>query len=181
MFATSLMQRLRLAPEESSAVAADYERFAAAGLPLALEDYVRARYRLDLSSEYGGLPIKNPFGKGSGQLSLNIAQVRQDAQAGLGFVVLKSFIAEDAAGAQSMSEWAIHETRMVVEPITGADGARGWTVTWKGRGWYDTFDAYLKFFADALGVGREHNMAVAPSCKYHLPAQGEREWKTGEY
>jgi hypothetical protein len=181
MSATSLMQGLRLAPEEASAVATDYERFAERGLPAAPEEYVRGRYGLDLSSEYGGLPVKNPFGKGSGQLSLNAAQVRRDARAGLGFVVLKTFIAEDAAGAQSMSDWAIHETRMVVEPITGADGRRGWTVTWKGRGWYETFDAYLKFFADALRAGRECGMIVAPSCKYHLPAPGEREWKTGEY
>src|SRR5258706_9060397 len=96
-----LLQGLKLDSKESAAIVADYDKFAD-GLPEALEGYVRDRYRLDLSSEYGGLPIKNPFGKGSGQLSLNISQVRQDAHAGLGFVVLKTFIAQDAGGAQSM-------------------------------------------------------------------------------
>ena len=125
------------------------------GLPDRLEEYVRDRYAINLSSEYGGLPIKNPFGKASGQLSLNVSQVSRDAEAGLGFVVLKTIIAEDEHGAQSMSEWAIHETRMIVERIKGADGTEGWTVTWKGRGWYDTFEKYLEFFGEALRVARE--------------------------
>src|SRR5919202_5174113 len=101
-----------------SRLAADYARFSG-GLPRPLEEYVRERYRIDLSSEYGGLPVKNPFGKASGQLSLNVSQVRRDAQDGLGFVVLKTIIAEDASGTQSMSEWAIEETRMIAERIKG--------------------------------------------------------------
>src|SRR6476620_9104710 len=96
----------------------DYERFGA-GLPDDLEAYVRGQYRVDLATAYGDHAIKNPFGKASGQLSLNLSQVRRDCEEGLGFVVLKSIIAEDAFGAQSMSEWAIEETRMVVERIVG--------------------------------------------------------------
>lgn len=163
-----------------SRLAADYARFSG-GLPRPLEEYVRDQYRLDLSSEYGGLPVKNPFGKASGQLSLNLQQVRRDAADGLGFVVLKTIIAEDEQGGQSMSEWAIPETRMVVERIKGADGTEGWTVTWKGRGWYDTFEKYLEFFGAALDAGAAAGMPVIPSCKYHLPRPGESGWKTGEY
>ena len=88
-----------------AALVRDYERFRS-GLPESLEDYVKETYQIDLSSEYGDHSIKNPFGKASGQLSLNISQVRRDCEEGLGFVVLKSIIAEDASGAQSMSEWA---------------------------------------------------------------------------
>jgi hypothetical protein len=175
-----LLQALKLDSKESAAIAADYDKFAD-GLPGALERYVRDRYRLDLSSEYGGLPIKNPFGKASGQLSVNISQIRQDAQAGLGFAVLKTFIAQDAGGAQSMIEWAIPETRMIVERISGTDGQIGWTVSWKGRGWYETFDAYLQFYEEALIAGSDSGMLVAPSCKYHLPAHDESEWKVKEY
>jgi hypothetical protein len=129
----------------------DYKRFAA-GLPEDLEEYVRRQYQIDLSSAYGDHAIKNPFGKASGQLSLNLSQVRRDCEEQLGFIVLKSIIAEDAAGAQSMREWAIEETRMVVERITGSDKTEGWTVSWKGRGWYDTFAKYLEFFDEALSV-----------------------------
>ncbi len=177
---SSLLKELEIDSSSRSALAGDYERFAN-GLPHPLEEYVRDRYEINLSSEYGGLPIKNPFGKASGQLSLNVSQVRRDAEDGLGFVVLKTIIAEDADGAQSMSEWAIHETRMIVERIKGANGSAGWTVTWKGRGWYDTFEKYLEFFADALEVVRNRRMPVVPSCKYHLPRPGEGEWKLGEY
>jgi hypothetical protein len=180
MMTSPLLGQLQVDGQVAAAIAEDYESMTD-GLPPRLEDYVRERYRLDLSSEYGGLRIKNPFGKGSGQLSLNISQVRQDAQAGLGFVVLKTIIAEDSKGSQSMSEWAIPETRMAVERITGARGREGWTVTWKGRGWYESFDAYLKLYAEALTAGREVRMIVAPSCKYHLPGPDESEWKTGEY
>ena len=163
-----------------SSLVRDYERFRT-GLPQSVEDYVRENYRVDLTSEYGGLPIKNPFGKASGQLSLNISQVRRDCDEGLGFVVLKSIIAEDSQGAQSMSEWAIEETRMIVERIAGSDGTKGWTVSWKGRGWYDTFEKYLEFFSEALLAAEGAGVVVAPSCKYHLPGATEGEWKVGEY
>ncbi|HKQ51628.1 MAG TPA: hypothetical protein VJT74_04610, partial [Pyrinomonadaceae bacterium] len=178
---SSILTKLEIDSSLSAALTHDYERFGRDGLPRPLEDYVRGRYAIDLSSEYGGLPLKNPFGKASGQLSLNSSQVRHDAEAGLGFVVLKTIIAEDESGAQSMGEWAIEETRMVVERIAGADGSTGWTVSWKGRGWYDTFEKYLEFFAEALEVGRGAGMPVVPSCKYHLPRLGEGEWKYAEY
>jgi hypothetical protein len=174
------LKSLQIDTELRARLAADYERFST-GLPRPLEDYVKDRYELDLSSEYGGLPLKNPFGKASGQLSLNPNQVRRDAEGGLGFVVLKTIIAEDSAGGQSMSEWAIYETRMLVERVIGANGAHGWTVTWNGRGWYDTFEKYLEFFGEALDIGRTVNMPIIPSCKYHLPQSGEGEWRFGEY
>lgn len=177
---SSLLNELEIDSSSRSALAEDYERFAN-GLPHPFEEYVRDRYGIDLSSEYGGLPIKNPFGKASGQLSLNVSQVRRDAEEGLGFVILKTIIAEDEHGAQSMSEWAIHETRMIVERIKGRNGDEGWTVTWKGRGWYDTFAEYLEFFGESLRIGRVAGMPVVPSCKYHLPRNGEGEWKLGEY
>jgi len=167
-------------PVSRAALVRDYERFRT-GLPDSLEAYIQDVYRVDLSSEYGDQSIKNPFGKASGQLSLNISQVRRDCEEGLGFVVLKSIIAEDADGVQSMSEWAIEETRMVVERIVGQDHTHGWTVSWKGRGWYDTFDSYLEFFDEALSVATPASVLVAPSCKYHLPRAGEGEWKIGEY
>jgi hypothetical protein len=166
--------------QQRAALVRDYERFST-GLPGSLEDYVREQYEIDLSSEYGDLSIKNPFGKASGQLSLNLSQVRRDCEEGLGFVVLKSIIAEDSAGAQSMSEWAIEETRMVVERIVGEDQTEGWTVSWKGRGWYDTFEKYLEFFDEALSVAEPVRLLVVPSCKYHLPGAAEDRWKVGEY
>src|SRR6266576_7322466 len=177
---SSVLKELQIDSSWRSALARDYERFAS-WLPQPLEEYVRDKYEINLTSEYGGLPIKNPFGKASGQLSLNLSQVRRDAEDGLGFVVLKTIIAEDEHGAQSMSEWAIHETRMIVERIKGTNGSEGWTVSWKGRGWYDTFEKYLEFFGEALRVGQDMGMPVVPSCKYHLPRNDEGEWKIGEY
>jgi hypothetical protein len=166
--------------KDHASLVRDYEQFRA-GLPEDLEDYVRQQYQLDLSSEYGGHFIKNPFGKASGQLSLNLSQVRRDCEEQLGFIVLKSIIAEDSSGAQSMSEWAIEETRMVVERIVGQDKTQGWTVSWKGRGWYDTFAKYLEFFDEALSLARPASVLVVPSCKYHLPSAAEHLWKVGEY
>jgi hypothetical protein len=171
---------LQIDSQDRAALVRDYERFGR-GLPGDLENHVRQQYQIDLSSEYGDHTIKNPFGKASGQLSLNLSQVRRDCEDQLGFVVLKSIIAEDASGAQSMSEWAIEETRMVVERIAGKDKSKGWTVSWKGRGWYDTFAKYLEFFDEALSVARAASVLVVPSCKYHLPSAAETGWKIGEY
>src|SRR5438034_11728474 len=98
-----LMQQLEIDAGEFRSLVADYEKFAA-GLPLSPEDYIHESYNLNLNSEYGGLPVKNPFGKGSGQLSLNVSQVKQDAQSDLGFVVLKTFIAQDPGVAQVRSD-----------------------------------------------------------------------------
>ncbi len=158
----------------------DYERFCNV-LPRPLGAYVLATYGLDLASEYAGLRIKNPVGKASGQLSLAAHQVERDAEAGLGFVVLKTVIAQDSCGDQSMREWAIPERRMLVEPIRGRLGNEGWTVTWKGRGWFDTFAAYRHFFGQALSVGQVRDMLVVPSVKYHLPGGQETFWKQEEY
>ncbi|HET7152324.1 MAG TPA: hypothetical protein VFJ29_01055 [Candidatus Kapabacteria bacterium] len=169
----------------SQQLSSDFTRFAERGMPERLEEYVLETYALDLSSRYGNIPVKNPFGKASGQLSLALHQVEKDAQAGLGFCVLKTVIAQDAAGAQSMKAWAIPETHMLVEKIKGtradANGEEGWTVTWKGRGWYDTFDNYMKFFGKAIAAGKERGMLVVPSCKYHLPSPEEETWKESEY
>jgi hypothetical protein len=161
-------------------LAADFERFRD-GLPLPLEAYILSTYEVDLASEYGGLRIKNPFGKASGQLSLAAHQVERDAQAGLGFVVLKTLIAQDQRGEQTMAAWAIPETRMLVERIRGRGGEHGWTVTWKGRGWFDSFDAYLRLFDQALSAAGQAGMQVAPSVKYHLPTPQENFWKEDEY
>ncbi len=176
--------RLRGSPRLDRRLAAqladDFEKFRD-GLPHPLEPYIGSTYDLDLGSTYGGLRIKNPFGKASGQLSLARHQVEKDAQAGLGFVVLKTVIAQDRSGEQTMREWAIPETRMLVERIRGRSGVEGWTVTWKGRGWFDTFEAYLRFFEDSLQVAGAADMLVAPSVKYHLPTPEEDFWKEDEY
>ena len=55
-------------------------------------------YGLDMTASYAGTTIRNPWGKASGQLSLNASQIEEAADAGLGFVVLKTVIAQDAAG-----------------------------------------------------------------------------------
>jgi hypothetical protein len=176
--------RLRGTPSPGEAnarrLAEDFETFRD-GLPRPLEPYVLETYGIDLASGYGGLKIKNPFGKASGQLSLARHQVEKDAEAGLGFVVLKTVIAQDRAGEQTMREWAIPETRMLVERIRGRGGVDGWTVTWKGRGWFDTFTAYLALFEEALGIGDAADMPVVPSVKYHLPTPEEDFWKEEEY
>lgn len=159
----------------------DYERFADA-FPPDVEGYILEKYRADVSGRYAGLRTKNPFGKASGQLSFNLNQVRDDAEAGLGFVVLKTVIAQDKQGKQAMQDWAMKETRMHLEPIAGRRvGRLGFTVTWKGRGWHESFEAYLAFVRKSLAVAREAGMVVAASCKYHLPAPGETEWRVAEY
>jgi len=130
-----LRSKPRLSAQNARRLVEDFEKFRD-GLPHPLEPYIRDTYGIDLSSDYGGLKLKNPFGKASGQLSLARHQVEKDAEAGLGFVVLKTVIAQDRTGEQTMGEWAIPETRMVVERIRGRSGLEGWTVTWKGRGWF---------------------------------------------
>jgi hypothetical protein len=169
-----------LSQQDSAQLKKDFEDFRD-GLPRPLESHILSAYGIDLKSEYGGLPVKNPFGKASGQLALAAHQVEKDSTAGLGFVILKTVIAQDSHGGQSMWEWAIPETRMSVERIRGRSGQEGWTVTWKGRGWYDTLEAYQKFFDEALAIGAGSQMLIVPSVKYHLPTPAEGLWKQDEY
>src|SRR6516162_9767425 len=91
-------------------VVADHDRFARQGMPADLEAYLRDTYGLDMTASYAGLPLRNPWGKASGQLSLNRAQIEEAADAGLGLVVLKTVIAQDQQGRQTMSAWAVKET-----------------------------------------------------------------------
>ncbi len=159
----------------------DYERFAKGGLSTSLEQYLLDEYDLDVTAEYAGFPIKNPWGKASGQLSMTARQVEEDVVAGLGFVVLKTVIAQDEQGGQSMSAWAIPEARMIAEPIVGQSGEAGWTITWKGRGWWQPFEAYLQLIRDARRIANGTDTLIVPSCKYHLPSPNEPEWRVGEY
>ncbi|NOX55017.1 MAG: hypothetical protein GXP27_11390, partial [Planctomycetes bacterium] len=75
---------------------------------------------------------------------------------------------------------------MVVEPIVGRSGRRGWTVTWKGRGWWKSFDEYLELIRSAQSLASEQSPAepptlIVPSCKYHLPASADESWRRDEY
>jgi len=128
---------------------------------------------IDLSARYAGLRLPHPFGKASGQLSLNLSQVKADVAAGVAFVVLKTVIAEDAREGRAMGEWAVDESRMKVERKTSRSGRIGWTVTWQGRGWAGSLDEYLQFFAQAQVLAEGRNVPVIPSVKYHLPVEGE--------
>lgn len=135
--------------------------------------HILDRYRIDLSTEFMGVPLAHPIGKGSGQLSLRVDQLEADADAGLAFAVLKTVIAEDERGDQSMSAWAIHESRMKVERRRSADERDGWTVTWKGRGWDRSLEEYLALVRAARDLDRAGRILAIPSVKYHLPAATE--------
>ncbi len=159
-------------PRTRSELERDFERFKRE-LPRDFPDHVRAAYGVDLTARYLGETVPHPIGKGSGQLSLNGGQLEDDAAAGLAFVVLKTVIAEDEAGAQSMAAWAIHETRMKVERRESAAGRDGWTVTWKGRGWDRSLDEYLALLRAGRELTRAGRLLVVPSVKYHLPRLAE--------
>jgi hypothetical protein len=148
-------------------LANDFERFKRE-LPRDFAAHVRDTYRIALSARYLGESLPHPVGKGSGQLSLNAGQLETDAEAGLAFAVLKTVIAQDAVGTQSMAAWAIHETRMNVERRSG-----GWTVTWKGRGWDRSFDDYLALVRAGRDLSRAGRLLTVPSVKYHLPKLDE--------
>jgi hypothetical protein len=135
--------------------------------------HILDRYRIDLRTEFLGRPVLHPIGKGSGQLSLQAEQLEADADAGLAFTVLKTVIAQDERGEQSMAAWAVHESRMKVERRRAADGREGWTVTWKGRGWDRSFDDYLSLVRAARDLDRAGRLLAVPSVKYHLPAADE--------
>jgi hypothetical protein len=152
-------------------LATDFERFRDE-LPRDFAAYVRDAYKIDLTARYLGQMLPHPIGKGSGQLSLNERQLEEDSAAGLAFVVLKTLIAQDAAGVRSMAAWAVHETKMKVERrvVGGAD--RGWTVTWKGRGWDRSFEDYLALVRAGRDLTRAGDLLVLPSVKYHLPRLG---------
>ncbi len=150
-----------------ASLADDFERFKRE-LPRDFPAHVRDAYRINLAARYLGEPLPHPIGKGSGQLSLNVGQLETDAEAGLAFVVLKTVIAQDEAGAQSMAAWAIHESKMKV-----ARRGAGWTVTWKGRGWDRSFDDYLALVRAGWDLTRDGRLLTVPSVKYHLPRLDE--------
>jgi len=150
-----------------ASLARDFERFQRE-LPRDFPAHLRDAYRINLSARYLGEPIPHPVGKGSGQLSLNVGQLETDAEAGLAFAVLKTVIAQDATGAQSMAAWAIHETKMKIERRGG-----GWTVTWKGRGWDRSFEDYLALVRAGRDLTRAGQLLTVPSVKYHLPRLDE--------
>ena len=178
-----LLPRLpSVTPALRQQVETDHDRFAREGLPGDLDAYLREAYKLDMTASYAGMALRNPWGKASGQLTLNLAQLEEAADDGLGFAVLKTVIAQDFAGQQSMAAWAIRESRMVAEPITSpTTGAEGWTITWRGRGWWQSFADYLELVRQGVALGQKRHMPVIPSVKYHLPGEAETAWRVDEY
>ncbi len=157
----------------------DFDRFKRE-LPRDFPAHVRGSYRIDLTARYLGELVPHPIGKGSGQLSLNPGQLEDDAAAGLAFAVLKTVIAEDETGTQTMAAWAIHETKMKVERRPAGAGRAGWTVSWKGRGWDRPFAEYLALVRAGRDLTRAGRLLVVPSVKYHLPRLTEP-FREGEY
>lgn len=170
-----------ITPDLQERLRADFREALRGWWPAPFGPYFLERYGIDLEASYGGRSIPHPFGKGSGQLSMTSAQVREAAEAGLAFVVLKTVIGEDSSGQRSMGAWATDDTRMVVEPITGRSQRTGWTVSWKGRGWGKSFEDYLELCEDSFRTMAESGMVVAPSAKLHLPAKPDEPWRTAEY
>ncbi len=150
-----------------ASLAKDFERFKRE-LPRDFPSHVRDVHRINLAARYLDEPIPHPIGKGSGQLSVNVGQLETDAEAGLAFAVLKTVIAQDAAGSQSMAAWAIHESTMKVERR-----GDGWTVTWKGRGWDRSFEDYLALVRAGWDLTQAGELLTVPSVKYHLPRLDE--------
>ncbi|HET8622387.1 MAG TPA: hypothetical protein VFM14_02375 [Gemmatimonadales bacterium] len=154
-------------------LSADFARFARE-LPREFPAHVRQVYGIDLTARFLGRTLPHPIGKGSGQLSLNPEQLETDRAAGLAFVVLKTVIGEDFGGGRSMEAWAIHETRMQLEQRRGTSGRMGWTVTWKGRGWDRSLEAYAALVQAARHAGdRPDGIVAVPSVKLHLPLLDE--------
>jgi hypothetical protein len=80
-----------------------------------------------------------------------------------------------------MEAWAVKEARMTAQRITGHAGREGWTISWKGRGWWLPFAAYLDLLREARQLARGSGTLIVPSCKYHLPTADETVWRTSEY
>lgn len=160
----------------------DAERFASE-FPDNLSEIILERYGLNLGGFYGPFPVANIIGKGSGQLSLNLDQIKADEKAGLGFVVLKTLIGENESGAKSMGAWSEPASRMKVERITAKRGdapyPEGWTVTWRGRGWSGTMEEYLLLFRGALQS--TERLLIIPSIKCSLPSSFDESWHQDEY
>ncbi|MGQ0713547.1 MAG: hypothetical protein ACT4PJ_07420 [Gemmatimonadaceae bacterium] len=176
-----LPQRPPLSETVRQQLADDFEQRADDPLSAHVREWALDRWGVDLAGRYAGRPIRIPFGKASGQLSMTPQQVEADARAGLGFVVLKTVIAQDNSGERGMAAWAIHESHMHVERVTDEDGTPGWTVTWRGRGWDKPFSSYLRLLRAALPVGAQHEMPVAASVKYHLPETSAEPFREAEY
>jgi dihydroorotate dehydrogenase len=167
--------------EFQNKVCGDYNRFAIEGVPQNFEEYILEKYKIDISSKYGELNIKNPFGIASGQLSNSINQIENGMKDGIGFIVLKTVIAEDGSGNSSMKDWKINEPKMVIEEIRSQRGELGYTTTWKGRGWHKSFDEYLELMEKSVRLSKESAVPVIPSCKFNLPQSKDQDFKNEEY
>jgi dihydroorotate dehydrogenase len=174
-----LPERFDISRQVRKKIEEDYRRFMKS-LPDDLPSYILESYGFDISGDYARHKTKIVFGKASGQLSTSSEQVRRDGEAGLGFVVLKTVIAQDKEGRRAMEDWARASSRMKADRIKGKLGAIGWTISWKGRGWTKSFAEYLELLREALAIGKNYQMLVLPSCQFHLPSDDE-EWKIEEY
>ena len=149
----------------------DHDRFARVGPARETsEAYLRATYGLDDERLVRGYVRSEPLGQGLGPaLAQSSPRSRRPSSEGLGFVVLKTVIAQDAAGAQAMAAWAIKESRMVAEPITSREPARGAGRSPGGAGMVAIVRRLPRARPRGSRAGPRRGMLVVPSVKYHLP------------
>src|SRR5258708_36978742 len=86
-----------LSDSERRRLEEEYERFRD-GLPPDLHAHLIEAHGVDVAGEYAGRAIRNPFGKASGQLSLNARQVRRGAGGPLGVGGAKTGVPGGAGG-----------------------------------------------------------------------------------
>lgn len=163
-----LPEKLNISFDKKKQIKNDYEKFSDR-FPSNVEKYILDNYNLDISSNYNGYDIKNPFGKAPGQLSINIKQVQNDLNSGLGFVVLKSVSSVNPYEKNRLPKNNYKKRKMKVEKIISKSGREGWTVTWKGVGWPRSFEDYLEFMEKSLKLSKKHNTLVVPSCQFKVP------------
>ena len=164
-------------------VMADHERFAGLGLPDDLEGYLLANYGLDMTASYAGSTIRNPWGKASGQLSLNRASDRRGGRRRARFRRPQDRDRPRCRGRAvdvGVGDPRVADDRRA-DPRAGTRASRAGRVTWKGRGWWQSFDDYLELVRAGCAIGRRRGLLVVPSVKYHLPARADEPWREEEY
>ncbi len=148
----------------------DYHLSAPDEMPSAGEGHGLGEYDLEVAGEFCGLPLRNPFGRAGGPFSRNLHQVRDDAEAGLGFVTLTPVAACDKEGASLIQDWAALKSNPSLDEI---DGGKDHTLTWLHCGWYENFETWLKFLRSCLEIGARQRIPIIPSVHFPVRPDGE--------
>lgn len=150
-----------------------HEKYSKEHIPSNINEIVEETIGIRLASNYVDIPLANPLLIASGQLTLNLDQIKSARKSGFAGCVLKSVVGEAITGLCSMSMQRKMPTS-IKSYYESEDAHREFPIIhWNGRCDARSLDEYMDFARGAKKKTNDARFVPIASILCHLPLPGD--------